>query len=76
MNGTNGDFEYTVANRTLCPVCLMKLALNVKFNIEERYVKLIEASEELGFESKAKQYKEYLIKSEAYKNKLVASKFT
>ena len=67
MNGTNGRFEKEIPNTTLCPVCLMKLSMNIKFNIEERYVKLIEASKELGFESKAKLYEEYLAESESYK---------
>mmetsp|Transcript_39644 Transcript_39644/g.51954 ORF Transcript_39644/g.51954 Transcript_39644/m.51954 type:complete len:364 (+) Transcript_39644:43-1134(+) len=54
MNGTNGSFESgRVKKKTLCPVCLCKLKLNIKFDCAERYQKMAEVSRALGFESKA-----------------------
>ena len=50
MNGSNGSFEFVKhPNRTLCPVCLAKLKLNCKFDCRERYARLIEISNQLGF---------------------------
>lgn len=57
MNGSNGAFESDVVpNRTLCPVCLAKLKLNVKFDCRERFVKMIEASTALGFTEHVQLY--------------------
>ena len=54
MNGSNGSFE---TNRngetTLCPSCLAKLQMNIKFDNMERYAKLIEACKTLGFNEAA-----------------------
>ena len=50
MNGSNGSFEggrHPVV--TLCPVCLIKLQMNIKFDVKERYEKLVEASAAVGF---------------------------
>ena len=57
MNGSNGSFE---SNRngptTLCPSCLAKLQMNIKFDCAERHTKLIEACKTLGFDKSAKIY--------------------
>ena len=38
MNGSNGPFEgVREPDRTLCPVCLIKLQMNVKFDAKLRY---------------------------------------
>ena len=61
MNGTNGGFESgRVPKKTLCPVCLCKLKLNIKFDCKERYLRLIEVSQAMGFNSSA-QYLEQLL---------------
>ena len=67
MNGTNGPFEQEVPNMNLCPVCVMKLHLNIKFNVAERYQKMIEACNSLGFDSKAKLFQSFLDEAEVYK---------
>ena len=54
MNGSNGPFEgVQVRNRTLCPVCLTKLQINAKFDAKERYERLQEVCEKLGFVDEA-----------------------
>ena len=61
MNGSNGPFEgVRHQNRTLCPVCLIKLQLNVKFDAKQRYERLMQVSLALGFEEKAISYKQIL----------------
>ena len=50
MNGSNGPFEGVRApDQTLCPVCLAKLQMNMKFDCKARYESLIKVSMELGF---------------------------
>ena len=57
MNGSNGSFEYDyMPNRTLCPICLAKLVSNAKFDCRERYVKLAEAANSLGFDDEKLVY--------------------
>ena len=57
MNGSNGSFEYDyMPNRTLCPICLAKLVTNSKFDCRERYVKLAEAANTLGFDDEKLVY--------------------
>ena len=57
LNGSNGDFESDrFPDRTLCPICLTKLKLNIKFDIRERTVKMIEACQALGFQTMAQVY--------------------
>ena len=60
MNGSNGSFE---TNRngvtTLCPSCLAKLQMNIRFDSAERHTKLVEACKTLGFEA-AKVYQAQL----------------
>ena len=66
MNGTNGNFESAGRSCvTLCPVCLVKLQMNIKFDAKTRYEKMIEASEAIGFTEQAQNYK--LILEEANK---------
>ena len=61
MNGSNGSFEYVRhPTRTLCPICLAKLKMNIKFDCRERYQKLIEISEELNFMKDVKIYEDIL----------------
>ena len=61
MNGSNGSFELAKhPNRTLCPVCLAKLKMNAKFDCRERYIKLNEVSQELGFEADCETYAKIL----------------
>ena len=52
LNGTNGPGDGASLERTLCPICLLKLKLNIKFDTRQRYENLIEASRALGLESK------------------------
>ena len=57
LNGSNGGFESDrFPDRTLCPICLTKLKLNIKFDIRERTVKMIEACHALGFQTMAQVY--------------------
>ena len=61
MNGSNGSFEYIKhPNRTLCPICIAKLKINTKFDCRLRYEKLIEASNELGFDKEVQFYTKIL----------------
>ena len=54
MNGTNGPGDGArVKNKTMCPVCLVKLKLNINFDTRARYEALAEASRNLGLEKKA-----------------------
>ena len=69
MNGTNGDFEKSFEDQTLCVVCVMKLHLTIKFNVAERYAKLIDACNNVGFASKAKLYQSFLDEADVYKAK-------
>ena len=48
-------------NRTLCPVCLCKLKLNIKFDTRERFEHLIRVCNELGFISEAQTYQQMLL---------------
>jgi hypothetical protein len=51
MNGYNSMEEQMARkNNTLCPVCLKKLKLNVKFDTRKRFEKLLKAATELGFD--------------------------
>jgi len=61
MNGSNGSFEQ-VGRPTLgmCPMCLMKLKANIKFDTRERYEKLLEASKVLGFDKKVQALEDLL----------------
>ena len=57
MNGSNGPFEgVRRPNVTMCPVCLTKLQMNIKFDAKARFERLIEVSLELGFEESARSY--------------------
>lgn len=57
MNGHNGEFESDRhPDATLCPSCLIKLQMNIKFDVKERYQKLAEASAALGFYKQAQLY--------------------
>ena len=57
MNGTNGPGDGAkVKNKTLCPVCLLKMKLNIKFDSRVRYEKLVEACHALGLEKKAERF--------------------
>ena len=41
MNGSNHDEEAANKPMSLCPVCLRKLQSNVKFDILERYERML-----------------------------------
>ena len=57
MNGSNGPFEYDYRpNRTLCPVCLAKLKMNIKFDCLQRYQRMAHVCGTLGFEEERKIY--------------------
>ena len=62
MNGSNGHFEdaYMPQGRVLCPVCTCKLKLNAKFDCAERFQRLTEAAQELGFEGQVRHYQQML----------------
>ena len=53
LNGSNGSFELRHPDRVLCPVCLCKLKLNIKFDIRERTAHMVEACRALGFQEMA-----------------------
>lgn len=55
MNGSNGSHENR-GPRTLCPSCLIKLQMNMKFKVRWRYQVLAEASAALGFEGESAFY--------------------
>ena len=59
MNGSNGSFEeaYGEKEKTLCPHCLAKLQMNIKFDTSERHKQLFAACQKLGFYESAKIYK-------------------
>ena len=44
----------------LCPVCLRKLQSVIGFNVKERFVKLKEVCQELGFTESAQNYEKML----------------
>ena len=46
----------------------MKLQMNVKFNVEERYKSLIEVCTTLGLTSKARLFKNFLSAAEKFKS--------
>ena len=57
MNGSNGAFESgRVVETTLCPLCLAKLQMNIKFDNMERHTKLIEVCKNLAFDESTKIY--------------------
>ena len=50
MNGTQGSFESEKGVEDgICPMCLYKLKANIKFDTRERYEKLMEVCEAIGF---------------------------
>ena len=50
MNGNNHPEErIRREHKTLCPVCLGKLKMNLKFDCRERYIKLLETCHTLSF---------------------------
>ena len=46
---------------TLCPICLKKLKVNIKFDCAARFKSLIEVSTNLGFVAQAEIYQSFLI---------------
>ena len=60
MNGSNGSFEQNSRGTSLCPVCLAKLKMNLKFDCKERFEKLVEISQKIGFHDKVARYSELL----------------
>ena len=64
MNGSNGPLELRHPDRTLCPVCLCKLKLNLKFDLRERTEHMIEACNALGFKAMARTYQKILVNSD------------
>ena len=66
MNGLNSAEEQRQGGiRTLCPVCLKKLKSNLKFDVKERYEKLLAVCNELGLHEEAKVYAAILAAGEA-----------
>ena len=54
MNGCQNNAEkYRRQHRILCPVCLCKLQLNIKFDVRERYARLHQVSFDLGLHEQA-----------------------
>jgi len=45
---------------TLCPVCLKKLKINIKFDCATRFKNLIEISSALGFTNQVETYQKFL----------------
>ena len=63
MNGTNGPGDGVKVKgkpKTLCPICLLKLKLNIKFDTKTRYQALIEASRTIELHKKAVQFEALL----------------
>mmetsp|Transcript_29683 Transcript_29683/g.21445 ORF Transcript_29683/g.21445 Transcript_29683/m.21445 type:complete len:85 (+) Transcript_29683:619-873(+) len=54
MNSTFSAKEQSRRTQyNLCPICLKKLKSNIKFDCRERYMNLINACQELGFDKEA-----------------------
>eukprot|EP00350_Pseudokeronopsis_sp_OXSARD2_P004535 CAMPEP_0170550240 /NCGR_PEP_ID=MMETSP0211-20121228/8314_1 /TAXON_ID=311385 /ORGANISM="Pseudokeronopsis sp., Strain OXSARD2" /LENGTH=125 /DNA_ID=CAMNT_0010856679 /DNA_START=494 /DNA_END=871 /DNA_ORIENTATION=+ len=51
MNGYNTYEESSRKQRQLCPVCLRKLQSNIKFDVKQRNIAMMNISEQLGFTS-------------------------
>ena len=60
MNGSNGSFETKKGVSMLCPICLGKLQMNIKFDNCDRFSKLIEVCRSVGFDAKAEAYQKLL----------------
>lgn len=57
MNGVmSADEAARRPNHTLCPVCLKKLKINIKFDTAERFKLLMTACLELGLTREAQKY--------------------
>ena len=54
MNGTNSLDETDRSPATLCPVCLKKLAWNLRFDVRRRYSRLLEIYEREGLTAVAR----------------------
>jgi archaemetzincin len=53
MNGTNSLEETDRSVAHLCPVCLKKLAFNLRFDVRGRYGRLLALLEREGFREEA-----------------------
>lgn len=61
MNGIMSAEEQRAGGiRILCPVCQRKLKQNLKFDSSERFTKLMEVCEQLGFDEEAAVYRKLL----------------
>ena len=61
MNGINSASEQRDGGiRLLCPVCQRKLQQNLKFDATERFVRLAEVCETLGFQEEADVYRKLI----------------
>jgi archaemetzincin len=60
MNGFNSAEELEFMVKYLCPICLRKLQSVIGFNVRERFVKLHEVCQELGFTESAQFYEKML----------------
>lgn len=57
MNGAGNPVEKARReDRTLCPVCICKLKLNIKFDTRERFEHLINVCGQIGLIKEAQTY--------------------
>lgn len=57
MNGFNSAYEQDrYPDRQLCPVCIKKLRLNIKFDTTKRFENLLKVSKEFGFKEEIDFY--------------------
>ena len=57
MNGCMSAQEgLAKKNHTLCPICLKKLKLNIKFDTRERYTNMMRVCQKLGLVEEASHY--------------------
>ena len=61
MNGSNGSFEDDRRpDEDICPLCLYKLKVNIKFDTKERYEKMLEVCKDIGLTKRAEKFEELL----------------
>ena len=65
MNGImSAEEQRNGGVRILCPVCQKKLKQNLKFDSKERFERLAEVCEQLGFDEEAAVYRKILSDTE------------
>ena len=65
MNGIlSAEEQRNGGIRILCPVCQKKLKQNLKFDSTERFLRLAQVCEELGFDEEAAIYRKLISDSD------------